>query len=368
MIGATLGHLTQLDYPADLRRIVVIADNCTDKTVEIATGCDGVTVLERHDIENAGKPSALNWAIKKLLAEATPVFDAVVIVDADTVVDKQFLSAMDRVFNTANTPFFAAQGWYKVLNPSENWRTALMAGALGLVHYVRPLAREYMGLSTGLKGNGMCFSRSVVEKLTWRPDSLTEDIELGLDLIEQCRSRVRFVPDAVVRAQMPTTDSASISQRRRWERGRYEIVTRRALPMLGRGIMRGDRVAIDAAADMITPPVAEQAALLVATGALIADVWLLGIREWWMPIVWLCAVAGFATYIIAGFRLSAAPPEAYRALFASPFYVAWKLVTVFKGWKPKSDKFVWVRTERAPLQSQRVGDDDHNPDSAEVSK
>ena len=36
LIGRCLQHLLAQDHPAELRRIVVVADNCTDRTAELA--------------------------------------------------------------------------------------------------------------------------------------------------------------------------------------------------------------------------------------------------------------------------------------------------------------------------------------------
>ena len=43
----------------------------------------------------------------------------------------------------------------------------------------RPLARSALGLSAGLRGNGMCLARSIVERYQWDPSSPAEDHELA---------------------------------------------------------------------------------------------------------------------------------------------------------------------------------------------
>jgi cellulose synthase/poly-beta-1,6-N-acetylglucosamine synthase-like glycosyltransferase len=61
----------------------------------------------------------------------------------------------------------------------------------------------------------MCFSADMLDRMIWREDSLTEDLDFGLDLLERYGIRVHFIPDAIVYAQMPATAKDSVSQRRR---------------------------------------------------------------------------------------------------------------------------------------------------------
>src|SRR5262249_5144144 len=96
VIGATLSHLFRQEYPADRYAVVVVADNCTDRTAEIARAA-GATVLERTNTELRGKGYALDWAFDRLMKEDAGTAHeaaAFVIVDADTAVDPAFLRTM----------------------------------------------------------------------------------------------------------------------------------------------------------------------------------------------------------------------------------------------------------------------------------
>ena len=74
--------------------IVVVADNCTDATANLARGANA-RVLERLDSAQRGKGFALKFAFGILLNEG---FDAVLVVDADSVVDSNFLLEAVRLF------------------------------------------------------------------------------------------------------------------------------------------------------------------------------------------------------------------------------------------------------------------------------
>ena len=357
VLAATLKGLTRLDYLPSLLQIVVIADNCTDTTAQIAAGYENVRVLERRNETERGKGYALNWAISQLLPNSG--FDAYVIVDADTQVDPQFLSAMERAFcgSGEGGTHFAAQGRYDVLNAEDGWRTALMAGALSLAHRVRPLARERLGLTVGLKGNGMCFSTETLRAVAWSA-SLTEDIDFAMDLIEQLDLPVHYVPDAIVAAQMPVTEQASRSQRRRWESGRFEILRRRGWRLLRAGLREGNPKKIDAALDLIVPPQAEIAAGLVGWAALIGVDGLIGGHVGGWLLGWAAAVGLLLCYVLVGFAVGDAPKAAYTALLRAPGYFVWKLALRFapkdrgssgNGGLPGGGSGAWVRTERTAI-------------------
>ncbi len=219
VLAGTMDSLLGQTYPRECFQIVVVADNCTDKTAEMARS-RGVTVLERTHATERGKGYALNFAVTHLLQCPIPP-DGFIIVDADTCAAPDFLSQMSaRIASEAAAGGFGAwQGRYGVLNADDGWRAALMAAAFELVNHVKPLGRETLGLSVGLKGNGMAFTRAVAEALPWPGGSLTEDLDYGLELARRFGLCVRYAPEARVLAQMPATAAQAASQRARWEGG-----------------------------------------------------------------------------------------------------------------------------------------------------
>jgi cellulose synthase/poly-beta-1,6-N-acetylglucosamine synthase-like glycosyltransferase len=226
-----------------------------------------------------------------------------------------------------------------------------MAGALGLAHYVRPLARETLGLSAGLKGNGMCFSNRLSKMVKWRPGALTEDIELGFDLVELYRIRVRFVKDAIVRAQMPTSGKQSESQRLRWEKGRSFIRRHRAWPLFLKGLVRLDFTAVDCALDVIVPPLAELALLIMFGAALIGIVKFIGAPIFGLSAELVFCAFGFILYVLGGMMLSDVPREAFYALFIGPFYAFWKLFMIL--FRSKGRPKTWKKTKRKAIELQQ---------------
>ncbi len=354
VLAATLASLASQNYPVGCVQIVVVADNCTDGTAALARS-QGAAVLERTHQTERGKGYALNFAISHLLAQPL-VANAFVILDADTQAAPDFLACMSAQISQSQDPrgYGAWQGRYGVLNAKDSWRAALMTAAFDLVNHVKPLGRDTLGLSAGLKGNGMAFTASLAAALPWPGGSLTEDLDYGLELARRFNLRVQYVPEARVQAQMPATAEQAASQRKRWEQGRAGLVRERALPLLAEGLRRRSLLLIDTAWDLLTPPLAELAALLLAFLALTT----LGTATYLLPhpAAWLGAAAfgllGLGVYILGGLRVAGAGPDAYLALLRAPFYAVWKIALLVTGRRPsKNTAEEWVRTERHSLTS-----------------
>ncbi|MGH8518099.1 MAG: glycosyltransferase family 2 protein, partial [Panacagrimonas sp.] len=246
-IARTVESLLALDWPADARRVCVVADNCSDRTAAIAREA-GAEVFERHDVERRGKGYALEFAFARLLEPGG--FDAVVVVDADTAVSLDLLKAFAARLERGAQ---ACQAFYGVLNPMASWRTRLITIALAIFHRLRGRGREALGLSCGLRGNGMCFTQDTLVRVPHRAFSIVEDLEYGL-LLGRAGIRVEYVDEAHVLGEMVSSAKSARSQRQRWEGGRAQMVSRYGWPILREAVRRKDRVLFDLALDVLIPP------------------------------------------------------------------------------------------------------------------
>jgi 1,2-diacylglycerol 3-beta-glucosyltransferase len=335
-ITATVESLRAVDYPEDLRRIIVIADNCTDDTATRARAA-GATVLERTHATERGKGYALAHAYQRSLAEGFA--EVIVVVDADTSVSPNLLSAFSARFEAGAK---VVQAEYGVRNAMASWRTRLMVIALTMFHTVRSLGRERLALSCGLRGNGMGFHRDVIRMVPPLAFSVVEDVEYGIALgLEGVR--VEYVPDAHVLGDMPVSAKASEVQRARWEGGRMAMVTTHVPPLLRAA--RGGRggVAFDLALDLLVPPLTTLGAMIVLGLAVSAGLLATGLAGLAPLAAWGLCVAFLGLYVIRGVVLSGAGLRALRDLLWIPVFVVWKLTAALR---PKRRDGAWVRTPR----------------------
>ncbi|WNG53512.1 glycosyltransferase [Archangium gephyra] len=336
-IARTVSNLSRVDWPVELRRILVVADNCADATADRAREA-GATVLVRHNQELRGKGYALQLAFERSLADGFA--DAVVVVDADTEVTPNLLHAFALRLEAGAQ---AVQAHYGVLNPHASWRTRLMAVAMALFHKVRSLGRERLGVSCGLRGNGMCFTHAIIRQVPHEAFSIVEDLEYGIRL-GKAGQRVHYAWEAEALGEMVTSEKAARSQRRRWDGGRMAMTRKFGLPLLAEGLRKGDKVLVDLAMDLLVPPlswvVLGAGAVTVASGAL--SLWL-G-HPTLSSYLASASVLSLVLYVMRGWWVSGMGLAGLSALAWAPFYVAWKVWLMLS--RPEEKKGEWVRTTR----------------------
>jgi len=371
VILATLQSLAAVQPPLP---IVVIADNCSDRTAQLARDT-GAAVIERQNKDERGKGFALAYAFELLMngagnagAIAGSGADAYIVVDADTQVQPDFAVRLLAELPDDPTLPAAVQGRYGVMNGSDGWRAALMSAAFDLVNHVRLLAIDHAGGCLGLKGNGMAFTRGCLAQYPMTGRSVTEDLDYAMDLMQNGGIRVQYAPHAYVCAQMPVTGEQARSQRERWEGGRYRVVRSRAPQLLKAVVKTGDVRFVGAMFELLQPPLAEQVSGCVGISSLALLCLMLG--SMYAPIALLAAgfsIVSILLYVFLGLGLAGARKETFKALVFAPIYIVWKLVLyaigiVSRRRAGKADTggadAEWVRTSRIKIP---VVDERANP-------
>jgi 1,2-diacylglycerol 3-beta-glucosyltransferase len=335
-IAATVKSLLAVDYPRMLFDVVVVADNCNDDTAKEARAA-GATVLERQNAELRGKGYALAHAFDALPEDV----DAVVVIDADTLVSPNILRAFCA---RRDLGALAVQADYAVRNPDAGWRPRLMAIAFGAFHIVRSRARERLRVSCGLRGNGMCFSAALLKEVPHNAFSVVEDVEYGLRLGE-AGHRVFYADEAHVYGEMVSSASASSSQRRRWEEGRRELVRKHCTRMLRLAFGQRKLLPLDLALDLLIPPLS-RIAVLAVVGCIAA--WALSFRLSLLSFVF--CISALAVYVLRGWMVSGTGARGLLDLALAPLYVLWKASLRLR--RSPSATQTWVRTKREGSESQ----------------
>jgi 1,2-diacylglycerol 3-beta-glucosyltransferase len=336
-IASTVASLLDLDYPRDLYRVIVVADNCGDATGASAKDA-GALVIERNDPARRGKGYALAYAFERSAADG--LADALVVIDADTRATPNLLQAFAARLHAGAR---AAQAEYAVANRASSWRTRLMHIAFTLFHDVRSRARERLGLSAGLRGNGMMFEAKLLRELPHDAFSIVEDVEYGIRL-GLAGHRVHYAGEAQVLGQMVGAEAASRSQRRRWEGGRLQLVRQHAARLLATGLRQRSPVILDLAADLLVPPIT-YVALAVVAGVGMSVAWVvLRHGAWWSTAPWCASLVLFAVYVVRGVWLAGVGPRAVLDLMWAPVYMVWKVALALRA-SPSRER-EWVRTTR----------------------
>ncbi len=198
--------------------IYIIADNCSDKTAEIARFY-GANVYERFDNTKKSKGYALEWFFKKILIEKPDEYDAFCVFDADNIVSKDFFEKMNEKLCQGEK---IVQGYRDISNVDDSWVSANYAIFYWTMNRCYHYARYKLGLSPLINGTGFMVSMDILkEKNGWHSDTLTEDIEFSIENIIK-NQKIGWAQDAVVYDEQPQKFKQSFRQRLRWSVGHIQ--------------------------------------------------------------------------------------------------------------------------------------------------
>ncbi|APH14188.1 TPA: glycosyltransferase family 2 protein [Clostridium botulinum] len=250
VIGNIIESLKMMDYDKKLYDIFVIADNCTDKTADIAKK-KGAIVRERFDKKRRGKGYALEWMFN-IIFKMEKKYDAIAVFDADNLVHKNFLKEMNKKMCKG---YKVVQGYLDSKNPEDTWITGSYSIAFWSCNRMFQLARYNLGLSSQLGGTGFCIDTDILKELGWGATCLTEDLEFSCKIILN-GYKVGWAHDAIIYDEKPLTLAQSWRQRKRWMQGFADVSSRYFFKLMKKAIKNFNFTAFDCALYSIQPFVA----------------------------------------------------------------------------------------------------------------
>lgn len=334
IIGATLASIAPQLRPGD--RLLVVADNCTDDTAQLAREA-GAEVVERHDARLRGKGYALDFGVRHLTNQPPEV---VIVVDADCQVGEGAIERLARRYREVARP---VQALYLMYAPAGAGLTVQVAEfAWRVKNLVRPRGWARLGLPCQLMGAGMAFGWRDLALIDLANGHLVEDVKLGLDLCQQGKPPV-FCPEAVVSSRFPASQQGLGSQRTRWEHGHLSLmladVPKRALAAITQ--RNGSLLAMTL--DLLVPPLA---LLVLALLGLNLVAWLAYLLFGLAAPAWiaLCALALLGLAVAVAWARFCRELIPFSVLLYAPFYAARKLPLYLRFLIKRQVE--WVRSKR----------------------
>ena len=345
-IGPTIDAVRAQLRPGD--RLLVVADNCADRTCDVARE-RGAEVVERAHATDRGKGFALDFGVRHLERSSGTNGSyrppgVVIIVDADVLPGPGAIDALASQVARTGHP---AQAVYLMAAPPEpSLSDQVSRFAFTVRNLVRPVGLARLGGPCPLFGCGMAFPWATIAAAPLATGDLVEDMKLGLDLAAEGHAP-RLCESSRFLGGLPADAAAAEQQRLRWDQGHLRSMGTQVPGLIARGLgglVRGRPALLVLALDAAVPPLTLLVAL-VGGGFVVAVALAATTAASWGPAVALgaglvavkcCVVAAWAKWCRADL------PAA--ALVGVPGYLVRRLPAhraIFAG-RPLD----WVRTPR----------------------
>lgn len=316
VIFEVVKHALQQNYPTDFYDVVVIADRFKSETIEKLSQYPIILFNESFAIST--KTRALNHALRSLPENQ---YDIAVILDADNLMEKDFLAKLNDAFSY---PYQAIQAHRVAKNLNTNF-AVLDAVSEEINNNIFRKGHRKMGLSSALIGSAMAFRYHFFKQLM-------EDVEVvgGFDKELELRllynnHLIHYLDDAYVLDEKVQNVKVFTRQRRRWLSAQFHYFGRHFQPAIAALFLKGNIDYFNKAFQYIQLPRILLLGLLVFI-SLIS----LFINPLILTIGWL-----MATFFIVSALLLATPRKFYnfntlKALTALPLGFAYMIISLFR--------------------------------------
>lgn len=331
-------------------RILVVADNCADRTAEVARDA-GAEVIKRIDSLRRGKGHALSFGVEHLRkSERAP--RVTIVIDADCTAEPGAIEALAARTLAIGRP---VQAIYLLDQPpGAGTSQSLLSGMAFLVRNgVRPGGANRLGLPCLLTGSGMAFPWEVLSKAKLDSGNLVEDMQLGIDLAiagwPAC-----LCEEARIVGRLPTGTKAALTQRRRWEHGHLLTAISQVPRLAWTGFRKGRLAPLAMAMDLCVPPLSLLTLLIFAAILASAAAAVFAGASWGPTEVLVCGAALLFLSLTIGCAKFGRASLPAAALLALPTYLLWKL-PIYLGFISHR-QIAWIRTPRSPIAGKNAAE------------
>lgn len=219
VIGKLVESVRRQDYPSELIDIFVVADNCDDRTAEVARSL-GAICYERHDPAHRTKGYALQYLVENIRRDyGIESYDGYFLFDADNLLKPDYITKMNDSFDAGEK---IVTSYRNTKNFDDNWISASYA-----LHWIRTIrtehrARSVFHLATRIQGTGFLFASEVI-KDGWNYTSLTEDRAFCADAVAN-GYKISYNDEAEFFDEQPVSIKIAMRQRIRWAKGHLQAM------------------------------------------------------------------------------------------------------------------------------------------------
>ncbi len=252
VLGQLLESINGQTYPRELVTTFVVADNCTDRTAEIARAY-GAVCYERFNSANRTKGYALQYLFSQISRDyGTDAFEGYFVFDADNILNPDYIEKMNNAFDSGEKIITSYRN-------TKNWEDGCVAASYA-IHWMRTVrcenrAKSSLGMACRVQGTGFLFSSELVAN-GWRFVDLTEDRSFCIDAVRR-GYRISFQEEAEFYDEQPENLAIAFRQRVRWSKGHLQAFYQSGHSLFKRCFTSGLRNALTAYDMlMITFPVA----------------------------------------------------------------------------------------------------------------
>ena len=194
------------DYPKEAFEVIIIADSFSTNTLEQLKQLP-LRVVEVN-FEVSTKAKALNKAMEVIGDN----YDVALVLDADNIMDADFLTKINRAFNRG---YSIVQG-HRIAKNINNSFAILDAISEEINNYIFRKAHRSIGLSAALIGSGMAFDYKLFKEIMFGIDAVGGfDKQLEMFLLKN-RYVIEYLEDAIVKDEKVQKSEVFANQRRRW--------------------------------------------------------------------------------------------------------------------------------------------------------
>ena len=224
VIQKTSKAILNLNYPEDKVEILIFADNCTDRTAELAEAIGNRTEYQKRQFKvirrtgEGGKSGVLNDALKMIHSDYLCVYDA------DAMPEENALYFLIKKVLEDPERYVASFGRNKTRNAKQNFLTSCINLEIVVTHRIQHCGVWQLFKIGRIPGTNFVIKTAFLKELGgFRSGALTEDTDLSFTILGTGKL-IALAHNSEAFQQEPEKLKDYYYQRLRWAKGNYEVV------------------------------------------------------------------------------------------------------------------------------------------------